>query len=115
MAPRNAYPACLLAENDRIGRDYLDLLHQSHVNPLGLSALCLPREIHISDSAAYFTGALCSLLHWGSMLCALCALRSAPCPLPSSPSASSAALLKSRLAGRSSSAAVLKRSAPYAT
>ena len=38
MAPRNAYPACLLAKNDRISEDRLDLLHQSHVNPLGLHA-----------------------------------------------------------------------------
>jgi hypothetical protein len=59
MAPRNAYPAYLLAKNDRIGRERLDLVNQSHVNPLGLHALC--------------------------------SLRSALCPLPSSPSASSPA------------------------
>jgi hypothetical protein len=42
-------------------------------------APCLPREIHISDSAAYFTGALCAMLVTPLGLCALCAMRYALC------------------------------------
>ncbi len=35
MAPQNAYPACLLPRNDRIGRDRLDLVNRGGVIPLG--------------------------------------------------------------------------------
>ena len=37
-APWSSFSACLLAKNDRIGRDRLDLVNQGHVNPLGLHA-----------------------------------------------------------------------------
>ncbi len=50
-------------KNDHIGRARLDLLNQGDAIPLGFTpwnpfSACLraPREIHISDSAAYFTG-----------------------------------------------------------
>ena len=82
LTPWNSSSACLLARSDRIGGDHLDLLNRGHVIPLGLhapyamryapcplpSALCLPREIHISDSAAYFTGAPCLPLYRGSAI-----------------------------------------------
>jgi hypothetical protein len=63
MAPRNAYPACLLAKNDRIGRARLDLLHRGDAIPLGLHALRSMRS------------ALCA------MRSAPYALRHAPCPM----------------------------------
>jgi len=36
----SSFSACLLAKNDRIGGDRLDLLNRGHVIPLGLYAPC---------------------------------------------------------------------------
>ena len=59
----NSFSACLGGRNDRISVECLNLVHQGVVIPLGFTpwnpfSACLraPREIHISDSAAYFTG-----------------------------------------------------------
>ena len=40
FTPWNSFSACLLAKNDRIGGDHLDLLNRGHVIPLGLYAPC---------------------------------------------------------------------------
>ncbi len=55
-APWNSFSACLLARSDRIGGDHLDLLNQSHVNPLGLCALCA-----LSSVICHLLSALCRL------------------------------------------------------
>lgn len=55
LTPCNACPACLLAKNDRIGGDRLNLVNQGHVNPLGLSS-----EFRIPSSE--FGNALCLYL-----------------------------------------------------
>ena len=36
FTPWNSFSACLLAKNDRIGRDHLDLLHRGDAIPLGV-------------------------------------------------------------------------------
>ena len=55
-APWNSFSTCLLAKNDRIGGDRLDLLHRGGVILLGLSS-----EFRIPSSE--FGNAPCSMHH----------------------------------------------------
>ena len=112
-APWNLGSAYLWCRNDCITVECLNLVHQVGVIPLGPApwnsfSACsrAPREVHISDSAAYFTGegqddrtgacpacpvapedgtGVGSENRTGveSFLFLSCSMRSAPCPLSS--------------------------------
>jgi hypothetical protein len=87
MAPRNAYPACLLAKNDRISVECLNLVHQVGVIPLGMA----PRNAYPVKCLFLFLSrsmrsALCAMLVTPpglhapyALRHALCAMRSALC------------------------------------
>jgi len=57
FTPWNSFSACLLAKNDRIGGDRLDLLNRGHVILLGLYAPCpLRHALYVMHHACRSTG-----------------------------------------------------------
>ncbi len=66
FTPWNSFSACLLARSDRIGGDRLDLLNQSHVNPLGLSSEFRIPSSEFGNAPYALRHAPCLLLHWVS-------------------------------------------------